>query len=214
MIVVGALDVLFVATAIELLDIGASGAGFLSAAFGAGAIVGAASTVALVGRRRLTPSLAGGAVLFGAPIGLVAVAPSAVSAPVLFAAAGAGRSVGDVSGRTLLQRISPNDVLSRVFGVLEGLTMLALVIGSVGAAVLIETCGRPDGARGGRRLPSARHLALVGTVALDRPIRARRPTPRSSGCSGRSPSSRRSRPRRWSAWWRTCSRWRRPPGTC
>jgi MFS family permease len=99
-IVVGALDVLFVATAIELLDIGAGGAGFLSAAFGAGAIVGAASTVALVGRRRLTPSLAGGAVLFGAPIGLAAVAPSAVSAPILFATAGAGRSVGDVSGRT------------------------------------------------------------------------------------------------------------------
>jgi MFS family permease len=140
-IVVGALDVLFVATAIDLLDIGAGGAGFLSAAFGAGAIVGAASTIILVGRRRLTPSLAGGALLFGAPIGLVAVAPSAVSAPVLFAAAGAGRSVGDVSGRTLLQRISPNDVLSRVFGVLEGLMMLALVVGSVGAAVLIEVSG-------------------------------------------------------------------------
>ena len=140
-IVVGALDVLFVATAIDLLGIGASGAGYLSAAFGAGAIVGAASTVALVGRRRLTPSLAGGALLFGVPIGLVAVAPSAVSAPVLFATAGAGRSVGDVSGRTLLQRISPNDVLSRVFGVLEGLMMLALVIGSVSAAVLIEAWG-------------------------------------------------------------------------
>jgi MFS family permease len=140
-IVVGALDVLFVATAIDLLGIGASGAGYLSAAFGAGAIVGAASTIALVGRRRLTPSLAGGALLFGVPIGLVAVAPSAVGAPVLFATAGAGRSVGDVSGRTLLQRISPNEVLSRVFGVLEGLMMLALVIGSVGAAVLIETSG-------------------------------------------------------------------------
>ena len=140
-IVVGALDVLFVSTAIQLLDIGASGAGFLSAAFGAGAILGAASTILLVGRRRLSPSLAGGAVLFGAPIGLVAVAPSAVSAPILFAAAGAGRSVGDVSGRTLLQRVTPNDVLSRVFGVLEGLTMLALVVGSVGAAALIEAWG-------------------------------------------------------------------------
>ena len=140
-IVVGALDVLFVSTAIQLLDIGAGGAGFLSAAFGAGAVIGAASTILLVGRRRLSPSLAGGAVLFGAPIGLVAVAPSAVSAPILFAAAGAGRSVGDVSGRTLLQRVTPNDVLSRVFGVLEGLTMLALVVGSVGAAALIEAWG-------------------------------------------------------------------------
>jgi MFS family permease len=138
MIVVGALDVLFVATAIDLLDIGSGGAGFLSAAFGLGAVLGAASTFVLVGRRRLTPPLAAGAVLFGVPIGLVAVAPSAVSAPTLFAFAGAGRGVGDVAGRTLLQRVSPNQVLSRVFGVLEGLMMLALAIGSIGAAILIE----------------------------------------------------------------------------
>ena len=139
MIVVGALDVLFVATAIDLLGIGSGGAGFLSAAFGLGAVLGAASTFVLVGRRRLTPPLAAGAVLFGIPIGLVAVAPSAVSAPTLFAFAGAGRGVGDVAGRTLLQRVSPNEVLSRVFGVLEGLMMLALAIGSVGAAILIES---------------------------------------------------------------------------
>jgi cyclic nucleotide-binding protein len=138
MIVVGALDVLFVATAIDLLGIGSGGAGFLSAAFGLGAVLGAASTFVLVGRRRLTPPLAVGAVLFGIPIGLVAVAPSAVSAPTLFAFAGAGRGVGDVAGRTLLQRVSPNEVLARVFGVLEGLMMLALAIGSVGAAILIE----------------------------------------------------------------------------
>ena len=142
-VVVGALDILFVATAIDLLDIGQSGAGYLSAAFGFGAIVGAASTIALVGRPRLTPPLAGGAVVFGAPIGLVAVAPSAVSAPVLFAVAGGGRSIGDVAGRTLLQRVSPDAFLSRVFGVLEGLTMLALAVGSVGAAMLITAFGVP-----------------------------------------------------------------------
>jgi MFS family permease len=140
-VVVGALDVLFVATAIDLLDLGSGGAGFLSAAFGLGAVVGAASTAVLVGRRRLTPPLAAGAVIFGVPIGLVAVAPSAVSAPTLFAFAGAGRGVGDVAGRTLLQRVSPNEVLSRVFGVLEGLMMLALALGSIGAAMLIEAFG-------------------------------------------------------------------------
>jgi len=140
-IVVGALDVLFVATAIDLLAIGRSGAGYLSAAFGAGAVLGAAATVVLVGRRRLTPPLAAGAVVFGIPIGLVAVAPSAVSAPILFSIAGGGRTLGDVAGRTLLQRISPNEVLSRVFGVLEGLSMLALAVGSIGAAVLIQVFG-------------------------------------------------------------------------
>jgi MFS family permease len=140
-IVVGALDVLFVATAIDLLGIGRSGAGYLSAAFGLGAVLGATATVVLVGRRRLTPPLAAGAVIFGIPIGLVAVTPSAVSAPILFAIAGGGRTLGDVAGRTLLQRISPNEVLSRVFGVLEGLSMLALAVGSIGAAVLIQVFG-------------------------------------------------------------------------
>jgi MFS family permease len=142
-VVVGALDILFVATAIELLDIGQSGAGYLSAAFGFGAIVGAASTIALVGRHRLTPPLATGALVFGVPIGLVAVAPSAVSAPALFAVAGGGRSIGDVAGRTLLQRVSPDRFLSRVFGVLEGLMMLALATGSIVAAMLITAFGVP-----------------------------------------------------------------------
>jgi hypothetical protein len=85
--------------------------------------------------------LAAGAVVFGVPIGLVSVTPSAVSAPILFAIAGGGRTLGDVAGRTLLQRISPNQVLSRVFGVLEGLSMLALALGSIGAAVLIQVFG-------------------------------------------------------------------------
>jgi MFS family permease len=139
--VVGALDVLFVAVAIDLIHTGEGGAGFLSAAFGAGGIVGAAATVVLVGRRRLTPPLAGGTALFGIPVGAVAAVDSAVTAPVLFAVAGAGRSVADVAGRTLLQRIAPDEVLTRVFGVLEGMTMLALALGSVAASGLIEAFG-------------------------------------------------------------------------
>jgi MFS family permease len=168
-VVVGALDILFVATAIDLLDIGKSGAGYLSAAFGFGAVVGAASTIALVGRRRLTPPLATGAVVFGAPIGLVAVAPSAVSAPVLFAVAGGGRSLGDVAGRTLLQRVSPDELLSRVFGVLEGLTMLALAIGSIVAAVLITAFGvQPALVAIGAFLPIVVLLTSGRLLSIDR----------------------------------------------
>jgi MFS family permease len=168
-VVVGAIDVLFVATAIDLLGIGQSGAGYLSAAFGAGAVIGAASAVILVGRRRLTPPLAAGAVVFGGPIALVAVAPSAVSAPILFAIAGGGRSLEDVAGRTLLQRISPNEVLSRVFGVLEGLMMVALAVGSVGAAVLIERFGVPTALIAiGAFLPLVMLFSSRRLLAIDR----------------------------------------------
>ena len=143
--------------------------------------------------------------LFGAPIGLVAIAPSAVSAPVLFAAAGAGRSVGDVSGRTLLQRISPNDVLSRVFGVLEGLTMLALVIGSVGAAILIEAYGVQAAL-----VVVGAFLPVVILLSSGRLCRStdppRRPTPSAFASCETSPSSRRCRLRRWSASLPICSR--------
>jgi MFS family permease len=140
-LVVGALDVLFIAAAIELLDMGQSGVGYLNAAFGAGGIVGAAAAVALVGRRRLTPPIARGAGVFGGPVGAVAIAPSALGAPVLFAIAGAGRSIADIAGRTLLQRVAPNEVLTRVFGVLEGLAMVALALGSAGAGALVEAFG-------------------------------------------------------------------------
>jgi MFS family permease len=168
-VVVGALDILFVATAIDLLDIGQSGAGYLSAAFGFGAIVGAASTIALVGRHRLTPPLATGALVFGVPIGLVAVAPSAVSAPALFAIAGGGRSIGDVAGRTLLQRVSPDRFLSRVFGVLEGLMMLALAIGSIVAAMLITAFGvQPALVAVGAFLPLVVLLTSGRLLSIDR----------------------------------------------
>jgi hypothetical protein len=46
-----------------------------------------------------------------------------------------------VAGETLLQRIAPDEMLARVFGILEGLGMLALAIGSVGASGLIAAFG-------------------------------------------------------------------------
>ena len=141
MVVSGALDILFVATAIDLLRAGPSWAGFLAAAFGLGGIVGALATVSLIGRRRLTPSLAGSAALLGFPISALGIVPSTATALTLFAASGAGNSITTMAGRTLLQRIAPEAVLARVFGVLEGVAMFALAIGAVGSGLLIQRLG-------------------------------------------------------------------------
>jgi MFS family permease len=140
-LVIGALDVLFVVLAVSVLDHDGSVAGYLNAAFGAGGVVGIVVTVALVGRSRLVPPLVAGVVAWSAAFVVLAARPSLVAALVLLACAGAGRSLLDVAGRTLLQRTVPADVLARMFGVLEGISMAGLAIGAVLAPVLVHTLG-------------------------------------------------------------------------
>ena len=87
------------------------------------------------------PALGGGTVVFGGSIVAMGVAPAAATAPALFGVAGAGASVAWVAGETLLQRIAPDEMLARVFGILEGLGAFALAIGSLGASGLIAGFG-------------------------------------------------------------------------
>jgi MFS family permease len=172
-VVVGALDVLFVAVAIDLLGEGQGWAGFLNAAFGLGAIVGAAVTIALIGRWPLAPPMAGGVLLLGAPVAVVGFAPAAATAPVLFAATGAGRSIAAVAGTTLLQRITPDAVMGRVFGALEGLSMFALAAGSVSASVLIGAFGiRTALVATGVFVPAVVLLLWVPIRSIDRAAQA------------------------------------------
>ena len=103
----GAFDVLAVVLAIDVLDIGNAGAGYLTAAFGAGSIAGAFATVALVGRRRLVPPLLLAALLWGVAFAFVGFSSKAWIVFALLVAAGAGQALLEVAGRTLLQRISP-----------------------------------------------------------------------------------------------------------
>jgi len=137
----GALDVLLVVVGLELLDIGQGGVGWLNAAFGAGGLLGAAITVGLVGRPRLAPAFAAGLLLWAAGILLAGLAPGVALVGGMVALVGAGRSVVDVAGRTLLQRVIPRAVLSRVLGVLEGVSMGGLAAGSILAPAMIAVFG-------------------------------------------------------------------------
>ena len=168
-VAIGALDVLYVVLAISVLDLGGSGAGYLNAAFGAGGVAGIAVTVALIGRRRLMPALVLGVVVWGAAFALLGAWPTTLGALLLLAAAGAGRSLLDVAGRTILQRTAPGDVLSRVFGVLEGLSMAGLALGSLLTPALVGLFGARWAIVGiGALLPLAVLLASRQLLEIDR----------------------------------------------
>jgi hypothetical protein len=166
---IGALDVLFVVLALGLLGMGQSGAGYLNSAFGLGGAVGIGATAALIGRSRLAPPLLAGVAVWLGGLWAFAAYPTKLTAIVLLAVAGAGRSLLDVAGRTLLQRTAPTELLSRVFGVLEGLESACLAIGSILTPVLVGIAGAKGALIGvGSVLPVIGLMAGRTLLRLDR----------------------------------------------
>jgi len=137
----GTLDVMLVVLAVDLLLIGEAGVGYLNSALGVGGLVGAGMSVLLIGRPHLAAPFAAGVATWAVAVLLLGLAPGLLPVLLLIAAAGVGRVVMDVAGRTLLQRVAPDHTLARTFGVLEGMEMGALAIGSVLAPVLIAVAG-------------------------------------------------------------------------
>ena len=167
-VVIGALDVLNVVLAFEILHTGRTGVAYLNAAFGAGGIVGGAVTVALVGRRRLAPPLLLGVAVWGTAFVLLGVQSTTVGAFVLLGVSGAARSLVDVSGRSLLQRVCDPTALARVFGVLEGLDMAGYAAGSL-IVPLLAVLGGPRAAviGVGLVLPLAMLVGLRRLLTID-----------------------------------------------
>lgn len=164
----GALNVLVVATALELLDVGEAGLGFLTSADGLGGLIGAAGALVLVGRRRLAAAFGAGILLWGVPLALIGVWPEYVVAFAMLVIVGLANTIVDVSGLTLLQRGVDNSVLARVFGVLETLVLGAIALGGVLAALLISVIGiRGALIASGAFLPALALLTWRRLAALD-----------------------------------------------
>jgi MFS family permease len=137
----GMLNVLLVVIALEVLDTGQAGVGFLNSAVGIGGLLGAVAAAALVARKRQAADFGLGIFIWGVPIALVAVWPNQAAVLVLLAVVGIGNTIVDVSGMTLLQRSAPDDVLARVFGVLESLLLLTAGLGALVAPLLLNWLG-------------------------------------------------------------------------
>jgi MFS family permease len=137
----GSLNVLIVVAAINLLDIGTPGVGYLTSAIGVGGLIGSVVTLSLVGRSRLAVPFGLGIVVWGVPIAVIGLWPHPVVAVLALAVLGVGNSIVDVAGLTLLQRTVPQRVLARVLGVLEGLIMGAVGVGALVAPLLTHNFG-------------------------------------------------------------------------
>jgi MFS family permease len=137
----GALQVLIVVMSLELLDLGDGGVGYLNAAIGIGAFVGAVAALSLTGARRLSPAFLIGLVVTGLPLVAIGLWQEVAVAVVGLAVMGVGNTFVDVAGLTLVQRTVPDDVLARVFGVIQMLWMASMGIGAAIVPVLISWLG-------------------------------------------------------------------------
>ena len=166
----GCLNVLIVVTVFEVLDAGEGAVGYLTAALGVGGLVGALVSPALVGRRLAAPfGLA--LVFWGLPIALVAPSRYLAVAILLLAIVGAANSIEDVAAFTLLQRIVPDEVLTRVLGVVWAIAMGAVGIGSIAAPAVVDAIGaRPSLIVVGAILPVLTLITWRGLVEIDRTV--------------------------------------------
>jgi MFS family permease len=168
----GCLNVLIVVAAFRLLGVGSGGVGYLTAALGVGGLLGAFGALTLEGKRLAVP-LGVALVFWGLPIALIAPSPHLVAAMLLLAVVGAANSVEDVAAFTLLQRIVPDEFLTRVLGILWGLGMGAVGVGSITAPGIVAAIGVPPAfVVVGAILPLVSVLVWRQLVRIDRELRA------------------------------------------
>jgi MFS family permease len=137
----GAIDVLVVLVAINLLGLGGAGVGWLNACWGAGGVIGGAVALTLLRRGRLTAGLSAGCLLVGVPLMLVGLAETTAVAVPMLVLLGIGYALIEVAGLSLLQRLPSNDLLGRAFSVVESSYWITTGLGAMLAPLVVDLIG-------------------------------------------------------------------------
>lgn len=170
----GCLMVFSVVVAIELLGMGDAGVGVLNGAVGAGAVLGSLGASLLVGSRHLGAWFGVSVALWGAPFALIGAFPSEAIALALLGWIGVANALLDVAFFSLVGRLVPDQVLARVYGVLESLVAIAVGIGALVTPLAIELFGlRGALVALGSICPLLAALAAVRLRTLDRTMTVR-----------------------------------------
>lgn len=137
----GFLNVFMVVVALELLHIGASGVGVLTAAMGIGALAGSLGTSMLVTRRQLALVQGVGVALWGIALVLTGALPYTPAVLVLMGVIGVGNTLGNIGICTLVPRLVPEELLGRVFGAIESMIVVTLAVGALATPLVIDLLG-------------------------------------------------------------------------
>lgn len=137
-VVAGASLVFTVAIALDLLEMSPSGAGLLDATVGVGGLVGGFLALVLAQRGKLAWDFGIGVMFWSLPLVLVAAFPELWAAVAGMVAIGLANSVVDVNAFTIIQRLTPNEVMGRVFGAMESTIIAGMAIGSLAMPLLME----------------------------------------------------------------------------
>ena len=130
--------VLYGPLAEDSLKIGVDATGLLFAAPGIGGLLVVALAARLAARSRTSAILTASTFLGGIPLTVLSIVHSPAIAFALLAVEGAAVIVSDVVTTTTLQRVVPNDHVGSAFGILGGITVIGMVMGSLVAPVMIE----------------------------------------------------------------------------
>jgi MFS family permease len=140
-IVAGATAVFPLVMAVEILEVGAKGVGWLDSASGIAAVFGGIWAISRASKHALARDMTLGVVLWSLPLLLVTVWPSPVAAFAAMAVLGFANPLVDVNLFTIVQRLTPDEVLGRVFGALEACLIATMAIGAAVTPLLLHWFG-------------------------------------------------------------------------
>ncbi|MDQ1479205.1 MAG: hypothetical protein QOI44_66 [Actinomycetota bacterium] len=158
-IVIGALDVLAVVIAVELLGKSEAFSGYLTTAVGVGAVIAGSVALALIGRRWIAPWILTSALTIGVALVAVSLADSRTGLSiVILVVFGVASITYELTALMLLQRVSRLDLLGHVFALVEALQMAMLAVGAALVPLAVNLFGS-------QWAPAAIGVLFVGLVA-------------------------------------------------
>jgi hypothetical protein len=168
----GALLVLLVVVALDVLSLGSGAVGWLNAAIGAGGLVGGGLAARLARLSRLGRLFVVGVTLWGLPLIAFGATSTPAIAYVALVIVGVGNAVEDASAFTLLPRLLGNRKAAPALGAFEIVVIAGMSAGSAAAPAISDWLG-PRGAL----VAIGATLAVVALAYLPRYIQIDRTTP-------------------------------------